>query len=397
MAESTHSLRVGVLMLVGAVILALGIFSIGGGVHWLTGTEVLRAHFARVNGLQVGAPVHLSGVNIGTVERLRFPKDPRANFVVVYLAVRDDAMPRVRVDSVAKVESMGLLGDKFLLLTSGSPTAPSIAPGALLKSEDPVNYAAFLEARGTSDLVANIIAISESVRSLLDSINQGHGVLAELIKGPSNPNEKQLSLGSLQQTIDNASRLAEQLDLTVERINRGQGVLGALLNPHTNGHQILDNIASAATSLRTTSVRLDETSQQLDELVARVRSAHGVLPQLMEDQRYAGELLGNLRRSSDDMRQILDKINRGQGTIGLLVNDPALYDNTTNLVSGSGWGVSLLKGLYSVAHPFSSTSSPSYAPQPQAVNYTPVTRATAPPSADLNSAAPAPAAPNGTP
>jgi phospholipid/cholesterol/gamma-HCH transport system substrate-binding protein len=391
-AESTHSLRVGVLLLAAAVILAAAIFSVGGGVRWFSGTEELRAHFARVNGLQTGAPVYLSGVNIGTVAAIHFPKDPRANYVVVYLSVRDDAMPRVREDSVAKIESMGLLGDKFLLLTSGSPTAPSIQSGALLKSRDPVNYAALLETRGTSDLVANILAISQSVRDLLDSINRGHGVLAELIKGPSNPNEKPFTLSSLQQTMDNAARLSAQLDVTIERINHGQGVLGAMLSPRTDGRRIINNFASAATSLRTTSARLDQTSQQLDALVARMNNAHGVLPQLMEDQKYAGQLLGNLRRSSDDMQQILDKVNQGQGTLGLLVNDPSLYDKTTNLVSSSGWGVSLLKGLYSITHPFSSTSSPSYAPATRAVNYSPVNSA-APPSADLNSAAPNSASP----
>lgn len=388
MAEGTHSLRVGVLMLVGAVILAAAIFSVGGGVHWLSGTEELRAHFARVNGLQVGAPVHLSGVNVGTVSRIHFPKDPRANYVVVYLSIRDDAMPRVHADSVAKIESMGLLGDKFLLLTAGSPSAPSIQPGALVQSQDPVNYAALLEARGTSDLVANILAISESVRDLFDSINSGHGVLAELIKGPANPNEKPFTLASLQQTMDNAARLSAQLDVTIERINRGQGVLGAMLSPQTDGRRIINNFASAAGSLRTTAARLDQTSRRLDILVARINSAHGALPQLMEDEKYAGEVLGNLQRSSDDMRQILDKVNDGQGTLGLLVNDPSLYNKTTNLVGASGWGVSLFKGLYSITHPFSSTSSPSYVTPARAVNYSPVNGATGAPPGGLNSAAP---------
>lgn len=362
MAERTRSLRVGFLMVVGASLLAAAIFSIGGGVDWFRSTETLRAHFARVNGLQVGAPVYLAGVNVGTVDTIRFPRNPRANFVVVYMSVRKNAMPRVRVDSVAKIESMGLLGDKFLLLTSGTTGAPSIKAGALVESQNPVNYASLLQARGTSDLVANIMAISNSVRELLESINQGHGVLAQLIKGPSNPNEKPLSLASLQQTMDNAERITAQLNLTLDRINQGQGLLGALLSPKTNGRQIVNNFALAADSLRTTSARLDRTSEQLQTLVARMNGAHGMLPQLMEDQDYSRQVLGNLRESSEDMRQIFDKINDGQGTIGLLVNDPALYNKTTNLVSSSGWGLSLLKGLYSITHPFSSTSSPSYAP-----------------------------------
>lgn len=375
MAETTHSMRVGALLVAGITILALAIFSIGGGVRWFSGTETLRVHFARVNGLQNGAPVYLSGVDIGSVSSIRFPKDPRANYVVVYLAVQDSAMPRVRADSVAKIESMGLLGDKFLLLTSGSQTAPSVSAGTLLRSQDPVNYAALLQARGTTDLVANIMAISQSVRQLLDSVNRGHGVLAQLIKGPSNPNEKTFSLASLQQTMDNAARLSGQLDVTMERINRGQGLLGAMMSPHINGQRVVNNIATAADSLRSTATRLDQASTRLDDLMARMDRAHGALPQLMEDQRYATEVLGNLHRSSQDLRQILDKVNDGQGTVGLLINDPTLYDKTTNLVSGTGWGVSLMKGLYSITHPFSTTASPSYAPPTQPANYSPVNAA----------------------
>lgn len=362
MAEGTRSLRVGILIVVGAALLGAAIFSVGGGVQWFTSMATLRAHFERVNGLQAGAPIYLSGVNVGRVEEIRFPKNPRANFVVVYMSIRKNALRRVRVDSIAKIESMGLLGDKFLLITSGSMSAPSIKPDSLITSENPINYQSLLQARGTSDLVANIMAISNSVRELLQSINRGHGVIAQLIKGPSNPNEKGFSLTSLQATMDNTARITAQLDLTLKRINRGQGLLGAVLSPRTNGRQIVNNFASAAGSLRETSMRLDETSQQLQTLVARMNSAHGVLPQLMEDQNYGRQVLSNLRASSQDMHQILDKINDGQGTLGLLVNDPALYNKTNNLVSSSGWGISLFKDLYNITHPFSSTSSSNYAP-----------------------------------
>jgi len=123
--QESHSLRVGIVMVVGIAILALAVFSIGGGLRWLGGTEELTARFQRVNGLQVGAPVHLSGVNIGSVASIQFPSDRRANYVVVRLSIDANAVERVRTDSVAKIESLGLLGDKFLLLTAGSPDAPS--------------------------------------------------------------------------------------------------------------------------------------------------------------------------------------------------------------------------------------------------------------------------------
>jgi len=236
---------------------------------------------------------------------------------------------------VAKIESLGLLGDKFLLLTAGTPEAASVKGDALLKSQNPVNYAALLQARGTGDLVANVIAISNSLRQLLETANQGNGILAELIKGPSNPNAKTLTLASIRQTLDGLQTLTAKLDLAIDRVDRGQGVIGAMLSPENDGKRVVANITSAAASMRTASANLQQTSTQLQDLVARMDRARGLLPQLMEDQTYAGQVMSNLRRSSDDVREVLDKINGRQGTLGLLVNDPSLYNKTTNLVSAS--------------------------------------------------------------
>lgn len=387
--QGNHSLRVGILMVVGIAILAMAIFSIGGGLRWLGGSKELTAHFQRVNGLQTGAPVYLSGVNIGSVASIQFPQDRRANYVVVRLRIEANAVERVRTDSVAKIESLGLLGDKFLLLTAGSSNAPSVEHDALLKSQDPVNYAALLQARGTGDLVANVLAISSSMRQLLDTVNQGNGLLVQLIKGSSNPKEKTVTLASLGQIMDNVQKLTAKLDLAVDRVDRGQGVLGAMLSPQTNGRRVVANITSAAESLRTASASLETTSLELHDLVARMDNANGLLPQLMQDRKYAGQVMSNLRRSSQDMREVLDKINSHQGTLGLLVNDPSLYDKTTNLVSASGWGFSLFRGAYSVTHPFSTTASPSYAPAPvEQLNYTPAVNASAPLAPGANPAPP---------
>jgi len=363
MAEASgHSLRVGIVMVVGIAILAGAIFSIGGGVRWLAGSEELTTHFQRVNGLQVGAPVYLSGVNIGSVASIQFPADRRANYVIVRMRIEANAVARVRMDSVAKIESLGLLGDKFLLLTAGSANAPSVEPEALVHSQDPVNYAALLQARGTGDLVANVLAISSAMRQLLDTVNQGNGILAELIRGPANPQEKTLTLASIRDSVDSLQKLIARLDLAVDRINNGEGVLGAMLSPRNNGRRVVADVTDAAASMRTAAANFQQSSTEMHDLVERLDRAHGLLPQLMQDQEYATRVMRNLDRSSDDLRDVLDKIDSRQGTLGLLVNDPSLYNKTTNLVSASGWGFSLFRGAYSLTHPFGTTASPSYAP-----------------------------------
>jgi len=161
-----------------------------------------------------------------------------------------------------------------------------------------------------------------------------------------------------------------------------------MLSPQNNGKRMVANLTSAAESMRTASAHFEATSLQLHDLVARMDRANGLLPQLMQDRSYAGRVMSNLRRSSDDMREVLDKINGRQGTLGLLINDPSLYDKTTNLVSASGWGFSLFRGAYSVAHPFGTTASPSYAPSAaEPMNYSPALNS-APPAAGANPAPP---------
>lgn len=392
--QSSHSLRVGIVMVIGIAILAAAIFSIGGGLRWLSGSEELTTHFHRVNGLQVGAPVYLSGVNIGSVASIQFPADRRANYVVVRMRIEANAVERVRADSVAKIESLGLLGDKFLLLTAGSANAPSVEPDALVQSQDPVNYAALLQARGTGDLVANVLAISSSMRQLLDTVNQGNGILAELIRGPSNQQEKTLTLTSIRDTVDNFQKLTAKLELMVDRIDNGEGMLGAVLSPRNNGKRVAADIADAAASMRTAAANFQQSSTEMHELVERMDHAHGLLPQLMQDQAYASRVMNNLGRSSDDLREVLDKIDSRQGTVGLLINDPSLYNKTTNLVSASGWGFSLFRGAYSLTHPFSTTASPSYAPVlAEPLSYSPAAgtaaAGAAPPTAGAASPAPA--------
>jgi phospholipid/cholesterol/gamma-HCH transport system substrate-binding protein len=391
--ENAHALRVGIVMIIGIAILATAIFSIGGGLRFLRGTRELTMHFQHINELRPGAPVYLSGVNIGSVSSVQFPGDRRANYVIVRASIDGNALARVRTDSVAKIESLGLLGDKFLLLTTGSPDAPSADPNALLKTQDPLNYQSLLQARGTGDLVANVIAISSSLREIMETFNQGNGLLAQLIKGSSDPNER-LTLASFTRALNSIQTLTNRLDLTVDRVNHGQGVIGEMLSPETNGRRVVTNIADAADSLRSASARLDQTSIELGDLVGRINHANGLLPQLVEDQKYAGEVMSNLRRSSNDMLEVMDKINSRQGTLGLMVNDPTLYNNATNLVGASGWGFSLLKGMYSLSHPFGTTASPSYAPATtDTLRYAP-DLGSGPPATGKNSAPPYGSQPN---
>ncbi len=302
MAETGYArVRVGALIAAGLAILCFAILMIGHGAEIFTHTEILQAHFERINGLQTGAPVTLSGVRIGAVESIMFPPEPENSYVVVRIWIEQSAAERVRTDSIMQIHSMGLLGDKFVALTPGTASAPPATPDTVLASVNPIDYESILQREGTDDLIANIMAISGSLRAILTSIETGRGLVSELVRGEdaNNPKER-LTLESIQGTLDHVDKLSVALGLTMDRVNKGQGLIGAMLSDETNGKQFLDNVSD-------TTARIRQTSARLDGLIARFDKANGILPQLMENKDFSDNVLPNLRQSSRDLKDILQK------------------------------------------------------------------------------------------
>lgn len=389
MAETGYArVRVGALIAAGLALLCFAILMIGHGAELFTRTEILQAHFEKINGLQTGAPVTLSGVRIGAVDSIKFPPEPENGYVVVKIWVEQSAAERVRTDSIMQIHSMGLLGDKFVALTPGTAAAPPATPDTVLASINPIDYEAILQREGTDDLIANIMAISGSMRAILTSIENGHGLVSELVRGEdANQPKDRLTLESIQRTLDHVDKLSVALELTMDRVNKGQGLIGAMLNNEINGKQFLDDVSDTTAKIR-------QTSARLDGLIARFDKANGIIPQLMENKDFSDDVLPNLRQSSRDLKDILQKINSSRGTAGLMVNDPTLYNELTGFLdNGGGWGIRLVNGLYDLTHPLASPS-PSAGAQPVMLTASPAGSCIAQPApATISAAIPAIAEP----
>src|SRR4051812_26467710 len=102
--------RVGALVLAGLVMAAAAVFILGRQEHIWERKLAYEMRFARTNGLQTGAPVSLSGVPIGSVDRLRFASDPTTNDILVGVRVDADVATRIRTDTKGTIRTLGLLG-----------------------------------------------------------------------------------------------------------------------------------------------------------------------------------------------------------------------------------------------------------------------------------------------
>src|SRR5436305_7438863 len=171
--------RVGFLVFVALAILVATIMSLGGEQKFWERKVRYEMHFARTNGLQVGAPVSLTGVAIGSVVDMRFPSDPAAAYIEVEIGVTSNVAPRLRENSVATIRTYGLLGDRYIELTAGSPDAAPVPPGGLLSSIDPIDYEAVLGQ--SADIATNTVEVTASLQDVLRAIRRGERLLGALV------------------------------------------------------------------------------------------------------------------------------------------------------------------------------------------------------------------------
>ena len=216
--ERRLDLRVGAFVLITAIMLAIGLFAMGTGGRFIRERYALVARFPDVAGLTGGAPVRLAGMLVGTVTRVTFPEDLNARLIEVELAIDEAVQSRIREDSVASIQTVGLLGDKYVELTIGTPARPMLAPGAQVATVSPPNLYAWMQ--------------------------KGEAVLDEGARVVHSLNLVLAALGQ-SEVFDQLALTSRSVNALVQRIDQGEGLLKALLDDRQGG-QLLRDLSQAA-------------------------------------------------------------------------------------------------------------------------------------------------------
>ena len=309
----TRTVKIGLMITTALVILVVTIFSLGSEQRFWERKVQYEIHFTRTGGLQVGSQVSLNGVPIGSVVEMRFPPDPAVSYIQVLINVRGEVAVRIREDTVASIRTFGLLGDRYIELSAGSPDSPIVAPGSLIASIDPVDIESLVGRGG--DIVTNIVEVTASLKDVLGAIQRGEGLLGAMLR---NRELGEPTLLDLQRTMANVQETTRSLDQILQRVERGEGLLGQLTGKTPDARALAEHMKRAAKSL--------------DEFTARLNRGKGTIPRLVEDEDYARRVLGNLDRAVADLAAVAAKLDRGPGTLGKLVNDPSLYEDAKGLV-----------------------------------------------------------------
>lgn len=318
-------LRVGIV-----VAIAVGIFmfvtvyiSREAGLPFFGGQYTVYSYLKDINGLKAGAPVHLSGVEVGAVARVEFAEPGAPAPVKVTLRLRKDIQERVTTSSLVTVGSLGVLGEKMVDIDPGPPGGTVIGDGQAVPGEsagDPIKgiladasravkdvrdlVGDIQEGRGTiglilkrEELYQKLTGFVDKTQELLARMDRTEGTLGKLINDPA--------------FYDNLNDLSKGMNEIVAKVQRGEGGLGRLLNDE----KLAESLTSVVENLNTVSKRLVE--------------GDGTVSALIKER----ELYDRMNSLSGNLEAITARLDRGDGTAGRLLHDQQLYDNLNRTAS----------------------------------------------------------------
>jgi len=222
------NLVVGVFAFLGLTLFVWLLFNMGSGQGVFSSNYALWGKFEHVKGLHFGSEVTLNGLRIGTVKQINFSPDNKELNVELSIAKR--FQQNIRKDSIAKVVTQGMLGDKFVDISLGDPAQEVLNDGqAIVTMEEKDLFSKSgglidelskkLDKKGEIDeILRNLNRASFSIAAIASEAQKGKGILAEVTRG--NSGEK-------------LNRSLTHLENILRKIDEGEGTLGGLMNDPT--------------------------------------------------------------------------------------------------------------------------------------------------------------------
>ncbi|HNQ89683.1 MAG TPA: MlaD family protein [Verrucomicrobiota bacterium] len=292
--RNTLETRLGIFFAL-AIVAAVIILEMIGGMDFLRHGLHVNARFNNIQELKIGDAVKMAGKTIGRVEAIELADQQ----VVVRMKITDRTAV-VRTDSKATVKFSGLMGQNYVAIDFGTPGGvPIDRPDQTLESYEQADVA---------NLVTKLDSVAGDIKKITGNLTD---VKLDDLVG--------LAVDVIKENRTNVYAILTNAHMISEKINAGQGTLGRLIADDA----LYQSALSTVTNLNTTAEDVQGIVEEAKAVVAGIRAGQGTLGRLTTDDRLYAEIT----EAATNLKEILQKVNRGDGSVGKLVNDQTLIDN----------------------------------------------------------------------
>jgi phospholipid/cholesterol/gamma-HCH transport system substrate-binding protein len=276
-------LKVGLVITLALLTLFITVFFAGNIQDIFSPKVQIMAQIRDVRGLRVGSPVWISGIEVGSVKSIGL--NPEYGTLVT-MSINKDALKFVKKDSRASVMTMGLLGDKYIELSTGSTHVEPIKSGDMIRGITQLEIQDIVNASSVS--LEKITDFVDKLGNFIEKFEKSKGTIAKFMTDPS--------------LYDNLKETTTTLTMILKDFKESKGTMKMFIEDPSLYNKMLSTTSS-----------MEEFSRKLNE-------GPGTLRRLAENP----ELYENLNMASKQLSSILERINAGEGTAGSLLRDKEL-------------------------------------------------------------------------
>lgn len=289
--------RLGILIVVSIGVLIWGLSYLKGN-DIFTQKNLYHVIYERIDGLSESNKVVLNGYQVGQVNEIRFASNQTERLLVTFSV---DSKVQIPINSVAKIVTSDFMGTRSIEIIV-SPNQEVYQPNDTIPGA--------LEQDLKEQVSMQVLPIKNKAEQLLGTIDSAITVLTIIFNKDAQENLSE-SFKNINQTIDNIQRATADMQMVVS-------------TEKENVSQIISDFGEITRTFSTNTAELENTIQNLSGF-SDTLSQISVTP-----------VLNNLLAASNEIKDIMDKLNSEESTAGLLLNDDQLYNSVNMLSSDLG-------------------------------------------------------------
>lgn len=274
MAKRQEEIKVGVVVVLAAILFVIVLVFVGGVNFFRKPKAMYTTYFKFAGGLEPGSVVRFGGLKVGTVESAEI--DP-SDSTRIRLELQVAAGTPVRTDSVARISTLGFLGENYVEVSPGSRAAPLLPAGGEIPSREIVQLA---------DVFNNVNNVTVNANKLVNDLDDKFLVLA-----------------------NNTNQLVNNLNSFFNPQNQ-QHLEAFIANADEMLAESRPRVKATLTNLQTSSAKLGPTIDKADTTMGRVNALTGNLNKVVvENRQDVRQVLLNLQKSLLSARKLIAEMN----------------------------------------------------------------------------------------